>query len=854
MIPSCIPNELQDLTQIEEMLIARALPIMNVYVKPGGQRGFSGHCINLPQQVSELAQSLPRYPKHVSLLLVTMNGKDNAFKDVIVRRSKVQQALIWLIQNNPHYSNVTLNLDSLQSLPVNGVPDDLQSVETNETEFQSIETSTNTSDDSDEDQLINNETRTSSFLPHNEKEKLEKDAILSEIGTGKINWPTIEDKPLNEYTISGLATLAFPALFPDGKGDPTNPCLHREVPFTERIKHLLKFAETTVNGKFYFRFASHPRFSYWALNMIQRKRTMQQTAVFFKQNPGEAHFTLEELRNMANEKKSQLFMAKVSRYVANISGSSAYWYKLQQDLKSIIAFKGPPTIFFTLSSADMHWPELHQLFNSNIDDITAEERRMNVINNPHLVDWFFTKRVEQFVKHWLYNCLGAEWHRYRYEYQARGSIHCHGIAKLKSDPGLCDLTDKALKGFLAEKLSAETSIPDICMITDGKKASQQICKYVDTLMSTYNPCPPDSEIWIKPKIHPCKQRHECVADIDDDYTNLLNTVQRHTRCNTRYCLRYKQGVKDMQCRFNYPFDLCPQTKLVFEPVHRSDGKLPCFKARIVTKRNDTRLNNHQRIQLQGWRANCDIQVVIDQYACIEYLSKYAAKGEPKSPMLTETFDIVMKNTDDNSDAQKTMKKVAMRTLGQRDFSAQETIHLLFSLRLYSTTFNVLPVSLYGSRRVNPNQHNVSAPCTKDSLLDLYAKHLQYVKNFPDVKEMSLVEFITKYRLVKGKLVNQSSLIVPQVFPNYSPNPKGKFYSLFCKYQLLKYKPWSNNPNNAWNSEEPSDQTYINAWHEYLSSPEAVLHVPNWEEKLHDAIENTEIDNTDNISVVEDETS
>ena len=198
----------------------------------------------------------------------------------------------------------------------------------------------------------------------------------------------------------------------------------------------------------------------------------------------------------------------------------------------------------------------------------------------------------------------------------------------------------------------------------------------------------------------------------------------------------------MQCRFNYPFDLCPQTKLVFEPLHRSDGKLPRFKARIVTKRNDTRLNNHQRIQLQGWRANCNIQVVIDQYACIEYLSKYVAKGEPNSRMLTETFDIVMKNTDDNSDAQKTMKKVAMRTLGQRDFSAQETMHLLFSLRLYSTTFNVLPVSLYGSRRVNPNQHNVSAPCTKDSLLDLYAKRLQYVKNFPDIKEMSLVEFIT----------------------------------------------------------------------------------------------------------------
>ena len=46
MIPSPVPPELEGLTQIEEMLIARALPIMRVYIKPGGQRGYSGHCIN----------------------------------------------------------------------------------------------------------------------------------------------------------------------------------------------------------------------------------------------------------------------------------------------------------------------------------------------------------------------------------------------------------------------------------------------------------------------------------------------------------------------------------------------------------------------------------------------------------------------------------------------------------------------------------------------------------------------------------------------------------------------------------------------------------------------------------------
>jgi hypothetical protein len=41
MIPSPVPTELQNLTQVEEMLIAHALPIMRVYIKPGGQRGYS---------------------------------------------------------------------------------------------------------------------------------------------------------------------------------------------------------------------------------------------------------------------------------------------------------------------------------------------------------------------------------------------------------------------------------------------------------------------------------------------------------------------------------------------------------------------------------------------------------------------------------------------------------------------------------------------------------------------------------------------------------------------------------------------------------------------------------------------
>jgi hypothetical protein len=94
----------------------------------------------------------------------------------------------------------------------------------------------------------------------------------------------------------------------------------------------------------------------------------------------------------------------------------------------------------------MHWPELHALFKADTDNelckSTSDVKRQNVINNPHVVDWFFTQRLESFLEHWLYDTLGATWHWSRYEYQDRGSIHCRGTAKLNKDPGLCQLSSK----------------------------------------------------------------------------------------------------------------------------------------------------------------------------------------------------------------------------------------------------------------------------------------------------------------------------------------------------------------------------------------------------------------------------
>ena len=287
MIPSSVPNELQSLTQIEEMLIAHALPIMQIYIKPGGQRGFSGHCINLPQNVTELATSLPRYPKDLGVIIVKVKGKENTFRDVKVRKQKVHDALVWLINNNPHYSELGINKEALNLLPANGVPQDLITVETDGDIVSHEDCSPDTdplTDNPSKDIVYNESNEMSSFLPVGEQQQQEIEAVRNQLSESEpMPWPSNNNGPLNEYQVSQLATLACPTLFPDGKGDRTNQGLLRDVPFQERIKHLLKFAEL-IDGKWVYRFANHPRFSYWAFNMIHRKRILQQTGIFLKQN------------------------------------------------------------------------------------------------------------------------------------------------------------------------------------------------------------------------------------------------------------------------------------------------------------------------------------------------------------------------------------------------------------------------------------------------------------------------------------------------------------------------------------------------------------------------------------------
>ena len=119
MDPGSVPAELQGLTETEEMLIAPCCPIMRVIHLKGGQLVYGGHVVNVAQDITTFAATLPRLTVDVPIIIIRREGQEpGQHKDLHVRRVRVQRTLTWLIANNSYYRGIVLGDTALSQLPV----------------------------------------------------------------------------------------------------------------------------------------------------------------------------------------------------------------------------------------------------------------------------------------------------------------------------------------------------------------------------------------------------------------------------------------------------------------------------------------------------------------------------------------------------------------------------------------------------------------------------------------------------------------------------------------------------------------------------------------------------------------
>lgn len=161
------------------------------------------------------------------------------------------------------------------------------------------------------------------------------------------------------------------------------------------------------------------------------------------------------------------------------------------------------------------------------------------------------------------------------------------------------------------------------------------------------------------------------------------------------------------------------------------------------------------------------------------------------------------------------------------------MHHLLSLNFVSSSFIDLLVNLNGSRRLKLSDASDEV-VTTDSLLDTYAERDKYQADLKrNLTNMNFLEFASKYKLVSGKSVTQPKNLIPGVIPTYSSSIKAPIFGLYCKYQLLRYKPWKTTPQDALGNKHENNELFITEWKTFLQSGYAQNYVPDWHDKLEE---------------------
>jgi hypothetical protein len=131
---------------------------------------------------------------------------------------------------------------------------------------------------------------------------------------------------------------------------------------------------------------------------------------------------------------------------------------------------------------------------------------------------------------------------------------------------------------------------------------------------------------------------------------------------------------------------------------------------LFTKRNDGLVNSFNPVQLSAWRANVDMQYCVSRQKVIEYCVKYATKSEPHSQPLKEVFSTIVRSLSEDNSSLKAVQKLLINSVGERDYSAQETCHL--QLPMYRAFRDFIILSL--EERLEADQ-----PANSLSILDHY---------------------------------------------------------------------------------------------------------------------------------------
>ena len=160
--------------------------------------------------------------------------------------------------------------------------------------------------------------------------------------------------PLSEFRCrKGLDVAAFPTLFQFGCGGFADDRPIKRISWSVWSQHLTHYFDG--------RFARHPRFRYFMLNVQQRHLANEQASLFVRTE--KPHLTVGDVWRLSDEDKSEI-RRQCDKYCASLRNSPAFFKERKEELKSMCEHLGDPNVFATHSHADTHCEYLHRFIAS----------------------------------------------------------------------------------------------------------------------------------------------------------------------------------------------------------------------------------------------------------------------------------------------------------------------------------------------------------------------------------------------------------------------------------------------------------------------------------------------------------
>ena len=308
----------------------------------------------------------------------------------------------------------------------------------------------------------------------------------------------------------------------------------------------------------------------------------------------------------------------------------------------------------------------------DVEALTWQEKTILVQKDPVTCSRYFDHRVQEFLNTVLKNEIEPIGKVldffYRVEFQQRGSPHIHMLIWIENAPKLAKNTEEEIIQFVDNYLTCSTDDEEIGELVElqshkhsksCRKKGKAICRFgfpLALLPKTLLLYPLDEDVEKYKKQHSELQKtmneYKNVTDITFD--EFLEQVAKMNLENYIKCIR---------------------------------SSLRAPKIFLKRKPNQKRVNLFNKTILLGWKANLDIQMVLEPYGCATYVVGYISKSQ--RGMSAQLGAAAREAHKGNFDIKKQVRHIGNVFSNCVEVSAQEAVYLALQIPLTKATRDIV---------------------------------------------------------------------------------------------------------------------------------------------------------------------